>query len=251
MSLFTIPRTRTVSMQRVARTGLAALFVLLTAGPAIADIPIPKVAGEPYNVGGDVERPVKVHAPAPEYTQEARDQRVQGVTILQVVIDRQGNVRSPEVLKGLPYGLSEAAVDAVSKWKFEPATKDGEPVEVFYNLTINFRLDSKEVEGPKREQRSAEPFYVMDDVERPQKLQAPAPDYTAEARENRVQGIIIMQVTIDRDGRVKDPQVLKGLPFGLDEKAIETVSRWTFEPATRNGEPVSVLYNLTFNFRLD
>lgn len=83
----------------------------------------------------------------PEYTEEARVERIQGVVILGTVIDASGRVTEVEVLKSLPLGLSEAAVEAVKQWRFEPALKDGKPVAVFYNLTINFRL-SKDVPAP-------------------------------------------------------------------------------------------------------
>ncbi|MCB1101000.1 MAG: energy transducer TonB [Kiritimatiellae bacterium] len=55
---------------------------------------------------------------------------------------------------------------------------------------------------------------------------------------------------IDKGGNVTDAKVLKGLPMGLDEKAIEAIKTWTFKPATLHGNPVSVYYNLTVNFRL-
>lgn len=94
----------------------------------------------PLHVGGDVRAPVKIHAPQPQYTPIARKARIQGVVIAQAVIDEEGNVASLEVLKGLPMGLSETAVEAMERWKFEPATLNGEPVAVYYNLTVNFRL---------------------------------------------------------------------------------------------------------------
>ena len=46
----------------------------------------------------------------------------------------------PPVLKGLPMGLSEAAEEAVKRWKFKPATLNGKPVSVYFNLTVNFQL---------------------------------------------------------------------------------------------------------------
>jgi TonB family protein len=66
---------------------------------------------------------------------------VAGVVILEAVIDRDGNVKDVMVLKPLPYGLSEAAVDAVKQWKFKPGTLDGTPVDVIFNLTVNFKLN--------------------------------------------------------------------------------------------------------------
>ena len=53
------------------------------------------------------------------------------------------------VLKSLPYGLSDAALVAVKQWVFEPATKDGTPVSVIYNLTVNFKLTDDPPPGEK------------------------------------------------------------------------------------------------------
>lgn len=94
----------------------------------------------PIHVGGDVKAPVKVQAPQPQYTEIARKARVQGVVIVQAIIDKGGNVTNVKVLKGLPMGLEEEAVKAIKRWKFEPATLNGKPVDVYYNLTVNFRL---------------------------------------------------------------------------------------------------------------
>lgn len=94
----------------------------------------------PFDVGDDIQPPKKILAPQPRYTKEARKGRVQGVVIAQVIIDKWGDVTIVKVLKGLSMGLTETALEAMSQWKFEPATLNGEPVEVYYNLTVNFRL---------------------------------------------------------------------------------------------------------------
>lgn len=94
----------------------------------------------PIHVGGDVAPPEKVTAPQPQYTEIARKARVQGVVIVQAIIDKEGNVTNVKVLKGLPMGLEEEAVKAIKRWKFKPATLNGKPVDVYYNLTVNFRL---------------------------------------------------------------------------------------------------------------
>lgn len=94
----------------------------------------------PIRAGGDVTRPELVSRFTPEYTLAARRARIQGVVIVEVTIDTEGNVNVVKVLKPLPMGLDRMAVDAVKEWKFRPATLRGKPVEVFYNLTVNFRL---------------------------------------------------------------------------------------------------------------
>lgn len=94
----------------------------------------------PIYVTGDVQKPEKITAPQPQYTEIARKARIQGVVILQAIIDEQGNVTNVSVLKGLPMGLSESAEAAVKQWKFQPATLRGKPVAVYFNLTVNFQL---------------------------------------------------------------------------------------------------------------
>jgi TonB family protein len=94
----------------------------------------------PVHVGGDVRKPEKIHAPPPQYTEIARKARIQGVVIVQAIIDKEGLVTNVKVLKGLGMGLSEEAIKAIKTWKFTPATLNGKPVDVYYNLTVNFRL---------------------------------------------------------------------------------------------------------------
>ncbi len=96
--------------------------------------------GDPMQVSGDVLPPRKILAPQPRYTEEARQARIQGVVILQAIVDTVGNVTDVEVIKGLPLGLTESAIEAVSEWKFRPATLEGMPVAVFYSLTVSFRV---------------------------------------------------------------------------------------------------------------
>lgn len=94
----------------------------------------------PIRLGGDVIPPEKIFYPSPRYTEEGRQARITGVVILEAVIDQQGNVAHVKVLKGLPMGLTESAVETAKQWKFRPATKAGEAVAVFLNLTIRFSL---------------------------------------------------------------------------------------------------------------
>jgi protein TonB len=106
----------------------------------IPEGPPPSEPEGPIIVAGDVIAPEKLSAPQPVYPEMARKARIQGVVIVQAIIDKEGNVTNVKVLKGLPMGLDVAAADAVKKWKFKPATLNGKPVSVYYNLTVNFRI---------------------------------------------------------------------------------------------------------------
>jgi|GEM_PF-6086141 len=100
----------------------------------------PSSDGPPYRAGGDVKAPVAIRRVEPHYPADARDARVQGIVVLETVVNKEGRITSVNVLKPLPSGLSEAAVDAVRRWEFKPGTRNGEPVDVIFNLTLNFRL---------------------------------------------------------------------------------------------------------------
>jgi TonB family protein len=106
----------------------------------IPDGPPPMEPTGPIRVGGDVKAPKKIVFPSPQYTEIARKARITGVVIVEAIIDKQGSVTNVKVLKGLPMGLDQAAAEAVKRWKFEPATLNGKPVAVIYNLTVNFQL---------------------------------------------------------------------------------------------------------------
>jgi TonB family protein len=72
--------------------------------------------------------------------------------------------------------------------------------------------------------------------------------YTEEARQNKVQGTVSLSVIFTADGRISGIRVVRGLPDGLTEKAIEAAQRIKFQPAMKNGQPVSVRMTLEFNF---
>ena len=90
-------------------------------------------------VTGDVEKPIKISDVSPEYPTMARWARVQGTVVLQTIIGIDGKVSDVRVLRGLP-GCTASAIKAVRQWQFEPATLKGQPVPVYFSLTINFQL---------------------------------------------------------------------------------------------------------------
>jgi protein TonB len=91
-------------------------------------------------VKGDVVKPEALARVDPVYTESARRARIQGVVIVETIIDTHGRVTDVRVLKSLPMGLSESAVDAVRQWRFKPATLDGRAVSVYFTLTVRFEL---------------------------------------------------------------------------------------------------------------
>jgi len=94
-----------------------------------------------YHVGGNVSQPVPLFTPEAEFSDEARRAKYQGVCIVSLIVDAQGNPQNPRVVRALGMGLDEKALEAVRKYKFKPAMKDGRtPVAVPINIEVNFRL---------------------------------------------------------------------------------------------------------------
>ena len=96
--------------------------------------------GGAYRVGGGVSAPRPIYDPDPEYSEEARHAKYQGTVLLSVVVGLDGRPRDIRVQRSLGMGLDEKAIEAVRKWAFEPAMKDGHPVAVQVNIEVSFRL---------------------------------------------------------------------------------------------------------------
>jgi TonB family protein len=85
-------------------------------------------------------QPEEIDRVLPQYPLTARRAGVQGPVVLRGIVRRDGTIDNVEVIKDLPYGLGDAARDAVSRWRFRPATYRGDPIDVYYTVTVNFRL---------------------------------------------------------------------------------------------------------------
>src|SRR5215468_10819374 len=96
--------------------------------------------GGVFVVGGGVSAPRPVYKPDPEYSPEARQAKYQGAVVLSLVVAADGKPRNLRVVRSLGMGLDEKAIEAVKRWRFEPARKDGKPVAVAVDVEVNFRL---------------------------------------------------------------------------------------------------------------
>jgi TonB family protein len=85
-------------------------------------------------------QPEETDRVVPRYPMMARRAAIQGPVVVRGIVRRDGTIDNVEVIKDLPYGLGEAARDAVSQWHFRPATYRGDPIDVYYTVTVNFRL---------------------------------------------------------------------------------------------------------------
>jgi TonB family protein len=98
------------------------------------------IGGGVFRVGGGVSPPKQIYSPEPEYSEEARKAKYQGVVVLWIVVGPDGRTHDVKVQRSLGLGLDEKAIEAVRQWRFEPARKDGQPVAVQVAVEVNFRL---------------------------------------------------------------------------------------------------------------
>ena len=95
-----------------------------------------------YKPGDGVSMPRVTMEVKPDYTNEARDQRIEGTIVLEIVVVADGSVGDVKVTRSLDtvYGLDANAVKAMKQWQFEPGKKDGKPIAVAVSVEMTFAL---------------------------------------------------------------------------------------------------------------
>lgn len=94
------------------------------------------------------------------------------------------------------------------------------------------------------------PFRPGSGIEPPRLLREVKPEYTDEARRRGVVGEVVLEVVVRNDGSVGEVRMLRGLGYGLDQRAVEAVRQWRFSPARRQGAAVDVIVEVAVDFAL-
>jgi len=105
----------------------------------VAAVPAAEGPKRPVRIGGDVKPPRLIFGPAPVYPPLANQARVQGVVVIDAIIDEHGSVVQEKIISGHPL-LIQAALKAVSQRKYEPTVLDGEPTPVALRVEVNFHM---------------------------------------------------------------------------------------------------------------
>jgi TonB family protein len=95
-----------------------------------------------FNRGDNLVLPKLISKTDPHYTSIARQLKVRGAVVLKVKIDKEGNVSVLDIVQPLGLDLDESAIEAVSKWKYTPASLNGEPIDFETTLKIQFHIGS-------------------------------------------------------------------------------------------------------------
>lgn len=123
-----------------ATIGLVRKFPLRTyRTPAVAWNPV-HLPPNVFSIGNGVSAPVPIYKPHPAYTQAARAAKLQGTSILQILVGADGDVKSATIARPFDQGLDQSAVDTVKTWKFQPALRAGKPVACRVMVEVSFRI---------------------------------------------------------------------------------------------------------------
>lgn len=98
----------------------------------------------------------------------------------------------------------------------------------------------------------APPVYTLDEVTAPRVVKEVKPHYTPAAMEAGIQGVVVLDVVVQKDGTVGDVNITRSLDtvHGLDEEAVRAVKQWRFRPGRKDGEAVAVLVEIELTFTL-
>jgi len=192
------------------------------------------------------------------YPEVARKENIQGLVVVQFIIGKDGTIIDPHVVHGIGGGANEEAlrvVKTIPKWK--PGSQKGQAVNVQFNLPIRFMLEGdaseKKVDAPKEvfkvvEQMPAYPGGPADLL----KYLAANINYPKAAKDAGVEGMVVIQYVIEKDGSISNAQVVKGIGSGCDEEALRVVKAMpNWVPGKQRGQIVPVQFNLPIRFKLD
>jgi TonB family protein len=192
-----------------------------------------------------------IHRVMPEYPPEAEAKGIQGKVVLDAVICKDGHVKILRTISGQPI-LARPAIEAVSQWIYDPARRNGEPIEVETEITVIFSLPDKPGEQiASAPQRPLRPPTIRVDgkIQSKKIVYRLAPIYPPRAKQRHAEGTVMLRALIDKDGDVQALRFVSGPPL-LVQAAMDAVRRWKYKPTLRNGEPVTVETTIEVAFKL-
>jgi len=221
--------------------------------PSLEDATIVEVTETmPQPVGG-----MEALAANIRYTDEAKAAGIEGRVIVRFVVDAEGNVRNPEVVRGLGAGLDEAAVAALEATDWKAGEQNGEPVHVRMAFPVTFRLSDNEPNAGEPTATTPfdgdEVFVVVEDMPEPVGGAASMQEritYPDMAKRAGIEGRVVVQFVVDTDGTPRNLQVVRGIGGGADEEALRVIRETKFTPGTQRGQAVPVRLSWPVTFRL-
>ncbi len=173
-------------------------------------------AGEPVYRLDEIDTPPQViEAFPPAYPIEAKDKKIEGKVLLKFIVNKDGTVQEPQVVSDkLPGPFDRAALEAVARYRFKPAIKDGEDVNCFVRMPITFALSTPSDKTFINSED--EPVYRLDEIDTPpQVIETFPPQYPIEAKEKKLEPKVFLSIIVGKDGIAHIPQVDSAKPIDV------------------------------------
>ena len=212
-----------------------------------------------FTVGPGVVAPIILERATIVYPTDAAPGAIEGDCVLSMIVGEDGTASNIQVVRSHGASFDAAAIAAIRQSKFDPGTVNGKPVSVRMFARTRFFADMRPtyprimvrfgppsgmplqgLRGPMMNQRGDTP---------PRAISTSEPEFSDEARKNKIQGVVIVSVLVTEEGNPIDPQIIHSLDPGLDEKAIECALRYRFRPAMHEGTPIAARITIEMNFR--
>ena len=203
------------------------------------------------------------------YPATAIENGIQGRVTVQFVVKKDGSVDDVTVLHGVDSALDQEAIRVCKTFpKFIPGKQNGQPVNVWFTLPITFKLDEapNNLQTDESEDMANDTIHNREIIFRHVEQMPEFPGgeaalmrfinenlrYPAAAIKNGIQGRVVVQFVVKKDGSVDDVTVLHGVDSALDQEAIRVCKTLPkFIPGKQNGQPVNVWFTLPIFFRLE
>lgn len=164
--------------------------------------------------------------------------KLEGAVVVSLVVGKDGQPGDQRVIRSLGLGLDENAVACVSRWRFAPGTKDGQPVAVRATVEVNFRL----LLDPRSWYLEGAAFHVPQDATQPRLLQAPyPPPYGLEQT-----GAVRLSLDVDEQGIPTNIHVESSSDPQWEDEVVALIREWRFQAAMKDGLPVAAHGYLDF-----
>ncbi len=236
-------------------------FISFSRGKNLPSPPMPKKTKSPIDIK-EIERPRLIKSVPPKYPKEALKVRVEGEVVLDAVADEQGKVVKIVKKTGHPL-LTDAAIDALRQWQYEPYVLNNEPRKVRFTVRVNFRLHGKK-KGKSKEPQPRGRAKIghgpragvkggpvdLPSSKKPRLISGPPAKYPVAARKAGIQGKVVVELVVNEKGRVTKASVIDGIDQ-LNQAALDAVKKWVFEPYTLEGKSHQTRFTVVVKFHLN
>jgi TonB family protein len=233
-------------------------------GPAA--VPQPDEDGV-YRLGPGITAPTIVTSEPADYPQGAQESDVPHIGIYAVVVGADGTLKSVKCIFANESVYDAGAISAIQNSRFTPGMLGDKPVPVLVDVRVPFfhlkpampMIQQRYALRAEGRQQASERIpgsglasrrgRMANGVTQPKVLHSQAAEFSEEARRERIEGNVVVSLTVSEEGLPTNLRVVRSMGYGLDEKALWAVSQYRFEPATKDGKPVAVPIAVEVSFR--